>query len=251
MRSERFHTPGRVRLQIQVPSGDVEVETGDIEETTVELEVRGRDADELEQNARIESRPRGDGFEVVVEAGRGRGLGLLRRNGQYRVQVTVPHGAELAAELASADIRGRGRYADVQLSIASGDVELERVDGEAKVETASGDVEIDYVRSAKVNSASGDVEIDQATNDVAVNTASGDIELRSVTEGEIKVNSASGDIEVGIAKGSRLWVDAQSLSGDTSSELELESGTPVDTDEGPLVELRAVTMSGDISVRRA
>jgi hypothetical protein len=67
----------------------------------------------------------------------------------------------------------------------------------------------------------------------------------------VKVHSASGDIEVGIAKGSRLWVDAQSLSGETSSELELGTGEPVEGDEGPLVELRAQTMSGDISVRRA
>jgi DUF4097 and DUF4098 domain-containing protein YvlB len=251
MRSERFHTPGRVRLQLQIPSGEVEVQTGAVEETTVDLEASGRDADELEQNARIESRPRGDGYDVVVEVSRGRGLALLRRNGSYRVDVTVPHGAELAAELASADIRGRGRYAGAEVSVASGDVVLERVDGEAKVETASGDVQIENARTAKVNSASGDVEINETTSDVAVNTASGDIELRSVTQGEIKVNSASGDIEVGIAKGSRLWVDAQSLSGDTSSELELETGTPVETDEGPLVELRAVTMSGDISVRRA
>jgi hypothetical protein len=252
VRTEVFPTPGPVRLQIQIPSGDVDVQTGDVEETKVELEARGRDSEQLEQDARIESRPRGDGFEVFVEVERGRGgLGFFRRNGHYRVDVTVPHGAELSAELASADIRGRGRYAEAELSVASGDVELERVDGEAKIDTASGDVEIARVGSAKVNSASGDVQIDEAASDVEVNTASGDIELRSVTEGEIKVNSASGDIEVGIAKGSRLWVDAQSLSGDTSSELELESGAPVETDEGPLIELRAVTMSGDISVRRA
>jgi hypothetical protein len=251
VRSETFQTPGPVRLQIQIPAGDVDVQTGDVEETIVELEVRGRDAEELEQEARIEARPRGDGFEVVVEASRGRGLGLFRRNGHYRVDVTVPHDAELNAELASADIRGRGRYAEVALSVASGDVELEQVAGQAKVDTASGDVQIDRVGSAKVNSASGDVQIDEAANDVEVNTASGDIDLRSVTRGEIRLNSASGDIDVGIAKGSRLWVDAQSLSGDTSSELELESGEPVQTDEGPLIELRAVTMSGDISVRRA
>jgi hypothetical protein len=251
MRIETFSTPGPVRLQIQIPRGDVEVQTGDVQETTVELEASGRDAEELEQDARIESRPRGDGFEVFVEVERGRGLGLFRRNGSYRVDVTVPHGAELSAELASADIRGRGRFVDVNLSVASGDVQLERVDGEAKVDTASGDIEIAHVGSAKVNSASGDVQIDDAAEALEVNTASGDIELRRVVEGDVKVNSASGDIEVGIAKGSRLWVDAQSLSGDTSSELELESGAPVETDEGPLIELRAVTMSGDITVRRA
>jgi Putative adhesin len=251
VRTETFSTPGPVRLQIQIPSGDVDVHTADVRETAVELEARGRDSEQLEQEARIESRPRGEGFEVFVEVERGRGLGLFRRNGHYRVDVTVPHGAELSAELATADIRGRGRFADVELSVASGDVQLDRVEGEASVDTASGDVEIAFAASAKVNSASGDVQIDEAAGDVQVNTASGDIELRRVFEGDVKANSASGDIEVGIAKGSRLWVDAQSLSGDTSSELELESGTPVESDEGPLIELRAVTMSGDITVRRA
>jgi DUF4097 and DUF4098 domain-containing protein YvlB len=107
------------------------------------------------------------------------------------------------------------------------------------------------VGSGKINSASGAVRIADASGEIAVNTASGDIELESVATGAVKVNSASGDVEVGIAKGSRLWVDAQSLSGETSSELDLESGAPVEGDEGPLVELKARTMSGDISVRRA
>jgi DUF4097 and DUF4098 domain-containing protein YvlB len=251
VRSETFQTPGRVYLQIQVPSGDVDIRTGDVQETTVEVVVSGRDAEELEREVKIESRPRGSGFEVVIEAPRGRGLGLFRRNGSYDVDVTVPHGAELSADLASADIRASGRYAEVDVNVASGDVELDRVEGEAKVDTASGDIEIDFARSARVNSASGDVEIGDVAAGAQVNTASGDVELRRVVEGEVKVNSASGDIDVWIAKGSRLWVDAQSLSGDTTSELELESGAPVETDEGPLIELRAVTMSGDISVRRA
>ncbi len=84
-----------------------------------------------------------------------------------------------------------------------------------------------------------------------MNTASGDVEIGSVVAGEVRINSASGDIEVGIAKGSRLFVDAQTLSGDTSSELDLESGSTIETDEGPLVELKARSMSGDISVKRA
>jgi DUF4097 and DUF4098 domain-containing protein YvlB len=95
------------------------------------------------------------------------------------------------------------------------------------------------------------VKIDEATEGADVNTASGDVAIGSVASGDVRLNSASGDIEVGIAKGSRLWVDAQTLSGDTSSELDLESGGTAETDEGPLVELKARSMSGDISVKRA
>jgi Putative adhesin len=248
MRVETFSTPGSVRLQVQIPSGDVELATADTGETTVEFEARGRDAEEREREARIEVRPRGDGHQVVVEAPN---RGLFRRGGDYLVRISAPHGADVRAELASADINARGRYGDVDVDIASGDVEFDHVEREAKIDSASGDVHVGRAGAAKVNSASGDVRVDDVAGRAEVNTASGDIDLRRVVEGEVKVNSASGDVEVGIAKGSRLWVDAQSLSGDTSSELELESGVPVETDEGPLVELRAVTMSGDISVRRA
>jgi DUF4097 and DUF4098 domain-containing protein YvlB len=251
MRTETFHTPGPVRLQIEIPSGEVDIETADIEETRVELTANGADADEYEREARIDVRSRGDGYEGVAEAHR-RGLGLFNFRGRsYDVRITAPSGADVKADLASADFRGRGRYGEVDIDVASGDVELEQVERDAHVDTASGDVVIGRAGSAKVNSASGDVRIDESVAGAEINTASGDVELRRVSAGEVKVNSASGDVEVGIAQGSRLWVDAQSLSGETSSELELESGAPVETDEGPLVELRAVTMSGDISVRRA
>ena len=249
MRTEIFTTPGSVTLQINVPAGDVDLETRDPGETTVELEVRGRDADELERETRIEARPRVDGHEVLVDAAQVRRL-LRSRNGQYRVRIEAPHGAAVRAELASADIRGRGRYGELDLDVASGDVEFDQVDGEAKVNTASGDIGLRRVGSARLNSASGDVRVDEASGSVDVNTASGDVRIRKVVEGAVKIHSASGDVEVGIATGSRLWVDAQSLSGDTSSELELEPA-PVTEDEGPLVELRAQTMSGDIAVRRA
>ncbi len=252
MRQETFSTPGPVKLEISIPVGDIDVETVDGDTTAVELEVRGRDAEELERDAQIELRPRGDRYEVVVAAHRGRGISFLRgRNGEYLVRVSVPHGAEVEANLASADIEGRGRYGDVEINTASGDVEFERIDGEARVDSASGDVQIERVASAKINSASGDIRINETASGVDVNTASGDVDLRSVEAGEVKVNSASGDVEVGVAKGSRLWVEAQSLSGETSSELELESGSPIASDEGPLVELKARTLSGDINVRRA
>jgi DUF4097 and DUF4098 domain-containing protein YvlB len=230
MRTESFATPGPVRLRINIPAGDVEVETAETTETTVELEVSGHDADRVERDIRIDARPRGEGHEVVVDAEDQSGL---FRNVRYHVHVTAPHGADLEANLASADLRGRGRYQAVEANVASGDVQLEQVG------------------SAEVNSASGDVQIEEAGGPVEVNTASGDVQLGSVAEGEVKVNSASGDVEVGIAKGSRLFVDAQSLSGETSSEFDLESGSPVEGDEGPLVELHAVSMSGDIAVRRA
>jgi hypothetical protein len=250
MRQETFSTPGKVSLEISLPSGEVDLETEAGTSTTVELEVHGRDAEEHELDTQIEMRQRGDRYEVVVAAGRNRGFSFIRGR-DYRLRVVLPNEADVEAKIASADVDGRGRFGDVRIQTASGDVELEQVEGIARIDSASGDVHIERADSLKLNSASGDIVVDDLRHGGDVNTASGDVQLRSVREGELKLNSASGDIEVGVASGSRLWVEAQSLSGETSSELDLEAGEVIDSDEGPLVELRARTLSGDISVRRA
>ena len=104
--------------------------------------------------------------------------------------------------------------------------------------------------STRIDSASGDVEIGETGGGATVRTASGDQLVRSVAQGRVDLTSASGDIRLGIKQGSRLWIDARSMSGDVSSELEL--GDEVDTEEeGPLVEAQVTAMSGDIEVVRA
>ena len=89
----------------------------------------------------------------------------------------------------------------------------------------------------------------EAGSSVSVNTASGDQEIGSAVEGSVTLKSASGDLKVGIREGSTLWVDARSRSGEVRSELPVSDAPP--EGDAPHVELRANTMSGDITVARA
>ena len=128
-------------------------------------------------------------------------------------------------------------------------MKLARVDGPLTVNTASGDLEVGTLKGdGKVRAASGDISIDEADSSLKVQTASGDVEVESVREGDVVLQTASGDIEVGIKQGSKLWIDAKSMSGETSSELEI--GEEPTNGEGPMVEVRATAMSGDIRVKR-
>lgn len=264
MRVETFPTPGPVTLSINIPAGEIRLETSGEPETHVELEARD---EELLEQATIELRRRGDGHEVIVEAPKKFRL-LSLGNGEYRLTVRAPHGAEVDMSTSSADVEARGRYGSVELNSASGDARFEDVDGETRINTASGDLRLDRVGGdATVNSASGDVElgsiegrgkirsasgdisVDVANSSLSVQTASGDQEIRSIVSGQITLQSASGDIDVGVAKGVALWIDAKSMSGDTTSELDLEGEPP--GEGGADVELRATSMSGDIQIRRA
>lgn len=263
MRRETFSTPGSVRLIVRVPSGRVDLEAGEGTETVVELEADP----ELEEEARIEMRPRGDGHEVTVVIEERWGF-LKRGRNDVRLRVSLPAGTDLELSSASADVDARGQFGaleantasgdvtferlagEAQVNSASGDVKLERVEGRLTVNTASGDLEVGHVQGeGKVRAASGDVSIDEADTALKVQTASGDVEVGSVREGDVTLQTASGDIQVGVKRGSKVWIDARSMSGETTSDLEV-GDTPPDGD-GPLVEIRATAMSGDVNVRRA
>jgi DUF4097 and DUF4098 domain-containing protein YvlB len=238
MRSETFSTPEPPELRINIPSGEIRIETtADASETYVEL------SGPNEEEARIEQRH----DQIVIEVERKKLFGF---KGDWRILVTTGHGARLDVNVASADVTARGRLGNTSVDTASGDVSLEAVDGRLEVNAASGDVRVEYVGDdLRVNAASGDVYVEQNEHDAKIRTASGDIVLRSAVQGKVDVTSASGDVELGVRRGSKVYIDASSMSGDMSSELDV-SDTPSDSD-GPTLDFRARTMSGDVTVRRA
>jgi hypothetical protein len=286
MRTETFETPGEVRLDIRLGAGEVRLETAEGHTTTVELEpLRNDEASKAAvEDARVEAHERGEGHEVVVDV-RGRGRNPFR-SAEVLAVVRCPEGTSVESKTGSADVEGRGRFGAIEVQTGSGDVEFDdvvaaaRVDaasgdirlgivdgnarvrsasgdvqarsigGEGNVNTASGDVQVGEVGGElSVHSASGDVEVREARSSVSVHTASGDQQVARVSAGRIELKSASGDLKVGIAEGSLLHVDARSRSGEVRSELPVSDVAP--EGEGPAVELRANTMSGDITVSRA
>jgi DUF4097 and DUF4098 domain-containing protein YvlB len=236
MRRETFAAPGPLRLDLSLPAGEIELDAAPVAEAVVELElVRGSEA--AVEEARVELR----GDELVVK--------VDHPQAEVRLRLQVPEGSALHAKTASGDVRARGRLGDAEVKSASGDVQLDAV-GSLEAKLASGDLEVAQVAGeARVDSASGDVDLGETAAGVNVRTASGDQQVGSVMEGKIDLSAASGDIRVGIKRGSRLWVDARSMSGEVSSELEV--GEDVPGDDGPLVELQVTAMSGDIQVVRA
>jgi DUF4097 and DUF4098 domain-containing protein YvlB len=280
MRNETFFTPGHVRLDLELPSGQIEIETADTDDTHVELEAisSNEQVQEMVETARIETVRRGDGHEVIVEVRTRHGVWISFSRGpdirigspEMRLRIRCPKGAELDIRTKSADVEARGEYgrADIKtasgdvsiegatgadVKTASGDVHVEQVDGTLDVKSASGDVSVGTVaRQAHVQLVSGDVAIREAGDSVTAQTVSGDQRIEAVVQGRVELKAISGDISVGIRRGSRLFVDANTVSGSTSSEFEL-GDPPVGQalSDGPLVEVFAKTVSGDVRIERA
>ncbi len=273
MLTETYETPGALLLNLAIPAGQIEIDTAPGDSTRVELDATTDSARELLQHTRIELRDRGSGgHEVIVEVPSSRSSFFISfgRGPDFRLRVTCPPGAELDVQTKTADVHGRGTFGNAVVRSASGDIGLGEIHGDARIKTASGDVSLDEVYgTTSVNTASGDLALQRARGrvsgqlvsgdiwvrdaleSVVLNTVSGDIRLDAVVEGAIEVNAISGDILIGVRRGSRVYVDCNTISGSMSSELEL-SDSPAETSEpGPQVEIRGKTVSGDVGLVRA
>jgi len=281
MRSETFSTPGPVRLDLEMPAGEIEIATANTDETHVELEATSSNeqVQEMVAAARIESTRRGDVFQVTVEVRTRHGVWISFSGGpdirlgtpEMRLRISCPAGAELDVKTKSADLEAHGEYGDVDvktasgdLSIetarntnvktASGDVHFETVSGILDVKTVSGDVHVASVAgNANFQVVSGDVFVHDAGGSISGTSVSGDQRYEAVVNGRVELRAVSGDLGIGVRRGSRVFIDANTVSGSTSSEFELADAPaqPAPAEDAPLVEVFAKTVSGDVRLERA
>jgi hypothetical protein len=261
METQSFTTPDGLALAVKIPAGMIEVLAADTSETTLEIDWDRDPKDILVRFDPVSGR----GNRLHVEY-RGRRFGWFGGR-ELHVAVHVPHVTTVEVSTGSADLTVRGRVASITYRTGSGELSFEDVEGDVTAKLASGDLEGGSVggdltmhgasgdmRVVRVGgmltarSASGDVLADVIDGNVQITTVSGDVKLRSLVAGDTKVRAVSGDVEVGVAAGTRVFLDLSATSGDAESDLPIESSGSTDA---PDLALHVSTVSGDIRVRRA
>ena len=276
-----FDTPGSVSLHIRLPGGRVAVTTADEPTTSVELVPTGRRGSDAVENVEIRAEERPGGHRIVIEEKDRIRWGPIRITwgADVLVRITCPHGADLDLSGGSTDLRVEGDLGEVSVRTASGDVKLDAVQKKLQVKTASGDVDVRAIEAdGTVNTVSGDIGVERVEGSLVaravsgdariiavrgpltLTTTSGDARIESVESGEVTFQSVSGDARIGVSRGTRVWIDATSVSGDLESELgladhdpatESEAAEEAEASQGPLVPLQIKTVSGDVTIVRA
>jgi hypothetical protein len=265
-----FEVPGPVELEVRLASGEITIDPSLEGGVEIELTAHDEESQRLVDEARIELQQHPDRPHVIVDVPKrgGFSLGLVFGRSGITCRIRCPEGSLVNVKSKSADLVVRGLIGGLNVQTASGDIEVDRVLGGVSVKTASGDVaarevaggvsvqsasgdvEVEVVRGAvNITTASGDVSIGEAYDNVSTNTVSGDQDHGAVMTGFVAANSVSGDVRIGVRRGSRVFLDCNTVSGDTSSELDVTPDAPAG--DGPLVEIKAKTVSGDIRITRA
>jgi DUF4097 and DUF4098 domain-containing protein YvlB len=252
---------------VRLAAGEIEIDPSLDGKIEVELTAHDDESQQLVDDARVELRD----HHLVIDVPNKRGgfsFSLVFGRQGITCRIRCPHASSLSVRSKSADVLARGTLGGLNVATATGDVEVDRVEGGVNVKSASGDVSVNEVRDGvniqtasgdisleivrgpiSVATASGDLSIGEAYDNVNANTVSGDQDHGAVMRGNVSAHSVSGDVSIGIRRGSKVFLDCNTVSGDTTSELELTTEAP--SGDGPLVEVRAKTVSGDIRISRA
>jgi DUF4097 and DUF4098 domain-containing protein YvlB len=251
-RRESFDVSGPAQVEVDNPSGSVEVHVGP--DARVAVTIDGPAVDEWEV-VQV-------GASVSIRRNRERGW----RSRSTRLYVEAPAGSDLDISTASADVVTVGDFGAARLRTASGDVRvdtLQRLDansasGSLRAKTiasdvtcnaVSGDVELGTVGGRLHSStASGNIRASDVGGDVELGTASGDVAIGRCGGSDISAKCVSGSVSIGLPAGIRVEPDISTLSGRT--KLPEPSSVPPTDAPRRSVRLKLRTVSGDIKIVR-
>ena len=255
MIEQTFAVGDSPRFVASISSGSIEVIHGD--PGVIELRIdSSRETDfEISQSG-----------ETVTVRRPPNGGGWSRRESSARIRVGVPADTTIRISCASADVTSEVRLAEAYIDTASGDVALWEVrsakvktasgdvaigtaTGEVSLRTASGDVKIgDVAGRLGISTASGSVDVGTARDHVTSSTASGDLDIERYEGTDLDLKSASGNLRIGLPRGTKVALDARSMSGSIKLPERAPAGGTVG--ERRQVKAKLRTISGDIELTR-
>jgi hypothetical protein len=249
---QTFEVGEAPRLVIAIGAGSIEVSAGPVGVIDLSLDGgRDREFEIVHGGDSVEVRRPGDARlsrsgSTRVRAHVPPGTTAWLTGASARIEATVPLG-DAVIETASGDVNLR-EVENAKIKSASGDLAIKSVSGAASLRTASGDVRIgEILDRLEVTTASGSVDVGVVGGDVVSSASSGDLAIRRYEGSDLELKSVSGDIRVGLPAGTKLSLDARSLSGSISLP---ERQTQPSPSERQSVRARIRTVSGDIQILR-
>lgn len=262
-----FPCPNPITLEVRIPGGEIHLAAEPRD--TAEVEVTPYDDSAASREAAEQTIVEFHGDRLAIYSPEPVGRVLRWRVPQVRVTAHVPAGSDASLNVAAADTTCRGDWGSVVLHAASGDTVLDRLTGDLTVHCATGGVKVEQVGGRvtakaaagdlaagriggpiEIKTASGGVSVERADADVAIKTASGDIRVGAVRQGRVHTNTVSGDVSVGVVAGTAVWLDLNSLAGETRSDLAMGGDVEAHGATAHSLTIQARAVSGSINVHR-
>ena len=208
-RHDTFPYTQPITLVVTGNSGDIEISTST--GTDIEVTLHGHGMNAAKQLADIQVRYDSE---------------------SHRLEVSAPEAKWALLTAVDVTISAPG-YISINTSTAAGDIDIAATATTIQCRTTAGDIE--------VNGAPAD--------ELILITTAGDIEVAVVGQpATVHAKTTAGDIEISIARGFVTDVNASTLSGEITSDIQF--GGTNNSDEPVTVTLELTSLSGDIQIKR-
>ncbi|MEE8507979.1 MAG: DUF4097 family beta strand repeat-containing protein [Myxococcota bacterium] len=217
------------RLQVDLASGSVEVESHDENEVRVDAQVGGVGARSLD------FRLSGNGVDVFFSADVG-GWAQLLGGTRLRVRLKVPEHYDLDIRTHGGNIEVEEIRGDVVARTSGGSVEVDEIEGNVDLRSSGGSIEAKEIRGNLVARTSGGrIRASEISGDVEARTSGGPIKITDVG-GRVDLHTSGGGISV-------------RFTDDPEGQLETSGGNiEVEFPEDAGVDLDARTSGGGVEV---
>jgi hypothetical protein len=225
-RHETFPYTQPIALMVKGNSGDIEITTSTGTSIEVILDCHGMNA--TQQLGNIQVRYDSE---------------------QHRLEVISPEAKW--ALLTSVDVTiNAPAYMTINATTAAGDIDIDATATTIHCHTTAGDIAVHGAGAQELTltTTAGDIEVAHAAHQNTLQSTAGDIEVAVTQPATVHAKTTAGDIEISIARGYVTDVNASTLSGEISSDIQF-GGTGT-SDEPVTVMLELTTLSGDIQIKR-
>ncbi len=209
-----------VRVDIEIISGDIEIEAWD------KPELRIRSSGVPVTALDIES----DSDWVSVRGSRGGGwLPFSISGAEIDLRIDVPKKSYVRAKTINGSIEAKGVEGRISFHAANGEIDVEGAPTEAYLETVTGDIELEG-RGSQVDTrtVNGEIELSGVRGEVVASAMNGSIEVRGdvIERADLRTLSGSIDLEAELAPGAR--VNCKTISGRITLELPTDTSAVFD-----------------------
>jgi DUF4097 and DUF4098 domain-containing protein YvlB len=167
----------------------------------------------------------------------------------HRLEVSAPEAKW--ALLTSVDVTiNAPAYMTINTTTAAGDIDIDATATTIHCHTTAGDIDVHGAAAQELTltTTAGDIAVAHAARQNKFQSTAGDIEVAVGQPATVHAKTTAGDIEVTIARGFVTDVNASTLSGEISSDIQFGGTGP--SDEPVTVVLELTTLSGDIQIKR-
>ena len=189
-----FHTPEPISVSLEFGIGDLRLVASESTETVVE--VRPSDPNkEGDVNAANQTRVEYASGSLLVRGPKNwRQWTPWGGRESIDVEIQLPEGSRVSADVAMASVRSTGRLGEIDLKTGLGDVHIDEA-GPAKIRTGFGEVMVGRVDGdADVKTGSGRIDISSVGGSATVKNSNGDTRIGEV-EGRAQLQNANGAIQ--------------------------------------------------------